>query len=100
MSLEVDLTSSNSAYDEGFSALCNSEITFKKDQPVIPANKNFAVAYLLLVIIPILGLSGVLRTGSKLVAPTAIGGPWKMQVNPPSLASLPCARSVATMREV
>lgn len=67
---------------------------------MIAANKNFAVAYLLLVIIPIVGLAGVLRSGSKLVAPIAIGGRWTMQVNPPSLAALPCGRSIATMRDV
>lgn len=64
------------------------------------ANRNFAVAYLLLVIMPILGLAGILRSGSKLVAPTAISGSWKMQVNTSSLAALPCARSVAIMRDV
>lgn len=64
------------------------------------ANRNFAVAYLLLVIMPILGLAGILRRGSKLVAPTAISGSWKMQVNTPSLAAWPCAKSVAIMRDV
>jgi hypothetical protein len=65
---------------------------------VIHGNKNFAVAYLILVIIPILGLAGVLRSGRDLIAPSAIGGRWKMQANAPSMASLPCAGSVATMR--
>lgn len=65
-----------------------------------PANKNFAIAYLILVIIPILGLVGVLRSGRKLVAPTAIAGRWKMQVNAPALAALPCAGAVATLRDV
>lgn len=64
------------------------------------ANKNFAAAYLILVIIPVLGLAGVLRSGRKLVAPTAIAGRWKMQVNAPALAALPCAGSVATLRDV
>jgi hypothetical protein len=67
---------------------------------VILASKNFTVAYLILVIIPILGLAGALRSGSKLIAPSAIGGRWKMQANAPSLAPLPCAGSVATMRDV
>lgn len=67
---------------------------------MILANKNFAAAYLILVIIPILGLAGVLKSGSKLIAPSAIGGHWKMQANAPSLAPLPCAGSMATMRDV
>jgi hypothetical protein len=66
---------------------------------VILGNKNFAAAYLILVIIPILGLASVLRSGSKLIAPSAIGGHWKMQANAPSLAPLPCTGSMATMRD-
>jgi hypothetical protein len=71
-----------------------------KEQPVKLASKSFAAAYLILVIIPILGLAGVLRSGRNLIAPSAIGGRWKMQANAPSLAPLPCAESVATMRGV
>ena len=67
---------------------------------MIPGNKNFAAAYLLLVILPILGLTGVLRSGRDLIAPSAIGGHWKMQANAPSLAPLPCAGSMATMRDM
>lgn len=67
---------------------------------MILASKNFAAAYLILVVIPILGLAGVLRIGGKLIAPSAIGGHWKMQANAPSLAPLPCAGFMATMRDV
>lgn len=67
---------------------------------MIRGNKSFAVAYLILVIIPMLGLAGVLRSGRNLIAPSAIGGRWKMQANAPSLAPLPCAGSVATMQDV
>lgn len=67
---------------------------------MVSANKNFVAAYLILVIIPILGLIGVLRSENKLVAPTAIGGLWKTQGNAQNLAAWPCARSVATMRDV
>ena len=66
---------------------------------MILTHRNFAVAYLLLVIIPILGFAGVLKSGSKLVAPDAIAGLWKMQVDAP-LAALPCARSAAAMWDV
>lgn len=67
---------------------------------MIRANRNFAVAYLLLVIVPIMGLVGILGSGSKLVAPAAISGSWKMQVNAPVPATLPCAKSIAIMRDV
>src|SRR4249919_775348 len=88
------------ASDQRFQCSLRSEIPYKRNKSVISANRNFAVAYLLLVVIPILGLAGGLRSGSKLAAPTAIGGPWKMQVNTFHLAALPCAMSVATMRDV
>jgi hypothetical protein len=66
---------------------------------VTHANKRFALAYLLLVIVPIAGLAGVLRSGRKLTAPTAIGGLWKMHVNADRLAAWPCGGSLLTMRD-
>lgn len=45
------------------------------------SNRRFALAYLLLVIVPIAGLTGVLSSERKLTAPTAIGGLWKMHVS-------------------
>ena len=62
-------------------------------------NRRFAFAYLLLVIVPIIGLAGVIRSGRKLTAPTAIGGVWKMHVRAESLAALPCEGSVATVQD-
>src|SRR5262245_60107765 len=66
--------------------------------PVTHAHKSFAVAYLLLVILPIVGLAGVLRTGRTLAAPISIGGAWKMHVQAESLAGLPCGGSLPTLR--
>lgn len=63
------------------------------------AGRNFAFAYLILVIIPILGLAGALRSGSKLIAPSAIGGRWKMHANAPGLTPVPCAGSVTAIRD-
>src|SRR5205814_8094299 len=63
---------------------------------VTHTNRRFAVAYLLLVIVPILGLAGVVRSGRTWTAPTAIGGLWKTHVKEGSLAALPCGGSLAT----
>jgi hypothetical protein len=42
-------------------------------------NKNFAVAYLFLVALPIFGLVGILRSGQDLKAPTSVDGVWTIQ---------------------
>lgn len=59
------------------------------------SNRNFVLAYLLLVALPVLGLAGVLRSGRNLKAPTAIGGVWKLQTNAAHLANLPCGKAFA-----
>lgn len=63
-------------------------------------NRRFALAYLLLVIVPIVGLAGVLRSGRELTAPTAIGGDWRMYAQIESLAASPCGRSLMALRDV
>jgi hypothetical protein len=42
-------------------------------------NKNFAVAYLFLVVLPIFGLVGILRNGQNLEAPASVNGVWAIQ---------------------
>lgn len=59
------------------------------------SNRNFVLAYLLLVLLPVMGLVGVLRSGRNLTAPAAIGGVWKLQVNNDPAANLPCGRLLA-----
>ena len=60
------------------------------------SNRNFALAYILLVCLPVLGLAGVLRSGRTLKAPMSVGGPWKMGVTAGRLAEFPCGRSLAS----
>lgn len=62
-------------------------------------NGSFLLAYLLLVVLPLLGLTGVLKQGHKLNAPIAVGGLWKMQVDRGSLAAFPCGRSLLASGE-
>ena len=58
-------------------------------------NRNFLVAYILLVVLPIVGLLGVLKSGRKLSAPVSIDGLWRLQVDAASLATLPCGKALA-----
>jgi hypothetical protein len=43
------------------------------------SNRNFAVAYVFLVALPITGLAGILRSGRSLNAPTSVDGAWRVQ---------------------
>jgi hypothetical protein len=66
---------------------------------VTQTNTKFVLAYLLLVVMPVAGLAGVLRSGRNLTAPNAVGGLWKMQIRPGSLATLPCGKSLLAARD-
>jgi hypothetical protein len=56
------------------------------------SNRNFLLAYLLLVALPVLGLVGVLRSGRNVTAPAAIGGVWKLQANTDPAANFGCGK--------
>ena len=56
------------------------------------SNRNFALAYVILVALPLFGLAGVLRSGRKLSAPMSVGGIWKISANQDQLARLPCGK--------
>lgn len=43
------------------------------------SNRNFAIAYVFLVALPITGLVGVLRSGRDLKAPISVDGGWKFR---------------------
>lgn len=58
-------------------------------------NRNFAVAYVLLVALPICGLASVLRIGHSLSAPISVSGVWKINANVDQVAANPCAKLLA-----
>lgn len=58
-------------------------------------NRNFIIAYILLVGLPILGLLGVLKSGRHLIAPISVDGVWRFQADPSQLAALPCGQRVS-----
>jgi hypothetical protein len=53
-------------------------------------NRNFVIAYILLVGLPLLGLAGVLRSGRKLIAPFSVDGAWKLDAGAIRPAGAPC----------
>jgi hypothetical protein len=64
-------------------------------------NRNFVVAYVLLVGLPLLGLAGVLKSGRSLVAPISVDGIWKIEAGASrlssALASQSCDKTVASL---
>ncbi|MGA7906129.1 MAG: hypothetical protein WCA16_01890 [Candidatus Sulfotelmatobacter sp.] len=59
-------------------------------------NRNFVAAYGLLVLLPLVGLAGVLKRGRHLPAPVAIDGTWTLQIDSGQLATLPCGKALAS----
>lgn len=60
-------------------------------------NKNFVFAYAFLVILPLVGLAGILKSGRSLTAPVSIDGVWSLQVDSAQLDALPCGRILAAI---
>jgi hypothetical protein len=58
-------------------------------------NRNFVLAYVFLVILPLVGLAGILRAGRSLTAPVSIDGLWTVRLDPAQIDSLPCGKVVA-----
>jgi hypothetical protein len=58
-------------------------------------SRNFVIAYILLVGLPLLGLAGVLRKGRNLTAPISVDGVWKIEADTGRLATLSCDPSLS-----
>jgi hypothetical protein len=58
-------------------------------------NRNFILAYILLVGLPLLGLVGALRSGRKLTAPVSVDGLWLLQADSAELTAFPCGKMLA-----
>jgi hypothetical protein len=57
-------------------------------------SRNFIVAYIVLVGLPLAGLAGVLRSGRNLAAPISVDGAWKVEADATHLTNLSCASSL------
>ncbi len=60
-------------------------------------SRNFVVAYVLLVGLPLLGLAGVLRSGRRLVAPISVDGIWKIEGDTTRLTGRSCAKFLSSL---
>lgn len=56
------------------------------------SNKNFVLAYIVLVGVPLLGLAGILGGGRKLSAPVSVSGSWKVSADQDRFGTNPCAK--------
>jgi hypothetical protein len=59
------------------------------------SNTTFILAYAFLVVLPVVGLIGVLKSGRRLTAPISVDGLWRLQADPVRLAALPCGQTLA-----
>jgi len=59
------------------------------------SNRNFVLAYVFLVILPLVGLAGILKAGRHVTAPVSIDGLWTVRVDSAQIASLPCGKALA-----
>src|SRR5271169_3891252 len=66
---------------------------------ISPANKNFIVAYILLVGLPLLGLAGVMRSGRGLSAPISVDGVWKFAMDSANLPAGKCSKSLVSLQD-
>src|SRR6266852_1824878 len=53
-------------------------------------NRNFVIAYILLVGLPLLALAGVLKSGRSLNAPFSVDGAWKLDAGAAHASAAPC----------
>lgn len=60
-------------------------------------NRNFVIAYILLVGLPLVGLAGVLKTGRTIKAPVSIDGTWKIDSTSPRAGGQFCEKAIAAL---
>ena len=58
-------------------------------------NRNFVFAYIFLVVLPLVGLGGILKAGRTMTAPVSIDGLWTMRADSAQVDSLPCGKVLA-----
>jgi|SRR5579863_6581136 len=66
---------------------------------ISPTNRNFVIAYVLLVGLPLLGLAGVLKAGYALTAPISVDGLWTLETDTAELCGHTLQHSVLTVSQ-
>jgi hypothetical protein len=67
----------------------------KSSKAMQHTNWKFILAYLLLVALPLVLLTGILRSGRTLAAPVSVGGMWKIQTTSDKVVLLFCGQSIS-----
>jgi len=62
-------------------------------------NRNFVIAYVLLVGLPIAALLGVLKSGRHMHAPLSVDGTWKLQTVADRNTWPPCFQSISWLND-
>ncbi|HLZ41760.1 MAG TPA: hypothetical protein VKQ11_12405 [Candidatus Sulfotelmatobacter sp.] len=60
-------------------------------------NRNFVIAYVVLVGLPLAGLAGVLRAGRSLAAPISVDGTWKVEADTSRVGPAPCSQAITAL---
>jgi hypothetical protein len=67
---------------------CRGVQFLRGENAISHTNRNFVIAYVFLVALPVLGLVGILKSGRSLTAPFSVDGAWKIESN--HLSASPC----------
>src|SRR5258708_37965571 len=70
---------------------------YRRKTQMSHTNRNFVIAYIFLVALPVLGLVGVLKSGRTLSAPFSVDGAWKIEPGAGSLSSSPCSAFLSSV---
>src|SRR5258707_12075227 len=68
---------------------------YRRKTQMSHTNRNFVIAYVFLVVLPVLGLVGVLKSGRGLSAPFSVDGAWKIESSRPSAS--PCGNFLSSI---
>ena len=60
----------------------------QEENAIAHSNRNFVLAYIFLVALPVVGLVGILKSGRSLSAPFSVDGVWKIESG--NLPASPC----------
>jgi hypothetical protein len=68
---------------------------YEGEKAISHTNRNFVLAYVFLVALPVLGLVGILKRGRSLSAPFSVDGVWKIESG--NLPASPCGNFLSSV---